>query len=85
MFYITGVVLKQSSSDVLPKPVELSKPEAGEEKAKNIAPAKPNGRGRNMIKVDINVVHELLGHVGVKSLKETANLYDVCFPGILHI
>ena len=35
-----------------------------------------NGRGRNTIKVDINEAHELLGHVGIKSLKETAKLYD---------
>jgi hypothetical protein len=85
MFYITGVVWKQLSYDVSSKTVESSKPERGEKTAKIVVPGKSNERGRNTIKVDINKAHKLLGHVGLKSLKETAKLYDWDLLGKLEV
>ncbi len=71
MFYITGVVWKQSSYDVLQKPVD-QRPERKRLKISYIL----TQRKRSEIKVDINKAHKLLGHVGVKISKETAKLYD---------
>jgi hypothetical protein len=66
-------------------PVELNDSETRENKAKKLAPGKPNGKGRNTIKLDINEAHELLGHMGVKSLKDTAKLYDWDLLGELKV
>ena len=81
MFYVDATVAKtnQQLYDVAPK-----------ENNKTLIPALKTSKSqgedtKNGVKIDINEAHELLGHVGALSLRETARVFEWELTGQLEV